>query len=422
MISEIENRLVRSISATDAYQHIERIANFGVRLAGNQGDIKTAEYFGKKCQEYGLYTCFEEFEGDCYEPTGWELLIKQPVNKNIECHPMIFSPSTPQDGITSDIIYVGTGQEEDYKDKDAKNKLVLFMRDPNTPKDSFFTEICTASKNGALGAIMANYQPWPFNGTLESGYFDPKKRILPIEPNPIPAVCISSTDGYYLQSLLESKRVKARLLVQATTEKRITHNVRCLLSGTSLPEERVIICGHRDSEDNRGANDNGSGLSIMLELARVLSSHPCQRTIEFLATGCEEVVSIGSWEYCKRHAATLPNIVAVLNIDMVGVGGDLHLITEGYWPDKTLTTPEWLYLFVDKVARELNYKTKFGICDLGTSDEGRFLDAGVPALFFWKPGDEHYHSILDVPEYVDPNTLKVVAEIAGLSAWRLANQ
>jgi len=112
----------------------------------------------------------------------------------------------------------------------------------------------------------------------------------------------------------------------------------------------------------------------------------------------------------------------VLNIDMVGVGGDLHIITAGRWPDRLIPTPDWLYLFVKATAKELNYKVKFDICPLGTSDEGRFNDAGVPAVFFWKPGDEHYHSSLDVPEYVDPNNLKVVAEIAGLAAYRLANR
>jgi aminopeptidase YwaD len=428
MISEIENQILRSISAADAYQHVENICKFGNRLAGSEADNKAAEYFAKTCSEYGLSTHFEEFEADCFEPITCELSLVEPESKTIESQPMIFSPSTPEEGITSDIIYVGTGQEKDYKGKEVKNKIVLFRRDANMPKDSFepkdsfFAEVCTASKNGALGAIMANYQPWPYNGTLEGFYFDPQKRISPIEPNPIPAICISSTDGHYLQNLLEGKRVKIHLLVQANSKKCTTHNVRCLLPGTSLPQERLILCGHHDTQNTPGANDNTSGLGVLLELARVLSAYPCKRTIEFYSSGCEEGVSIGSLEYCKRHASTLQNIVAVFSIDMIGVGGDLYLITEGRWPDKTIITPEWLYSFVDKVARELNYKTKFGINEIGTSDEGRFLDAGVPALFFWKSEDEHYHSILDVPKYVDPNALKVVAEIAGLSAWRLANR
>jgi len=423
MISRFENQLLRDISADSAYRHIENISGLGIRLAGSKGDIRTKEYIEKMCQDYGLYTCCEEFEADCFEPVSFKLLIKEPINKNIECQPMIFSPSSPKGGITAEVIEVDHGQEEDYKSRDVKNKIVIFKRNPDIPKDTFFNEVCTASKHGALGAIMVNYQSWPFNGTLETGYFNPQMRLLPIKPNPIPAIGISLEDGLYIRTLLnKNKIVKIHFLVQTIIEKRVVYNVRCILPGNSLPEERIIICGHRDSEGNKGANDNASGLAIMLELARVMAKYPNKRTIEFLATGCEEIVSLGSWEYCKLHSNTLKNIIAVLNIDMVGVGDELHLITKGIWPDKILKSPEWLYLFVNKVAQELNYKTKFGICELGTSDEGRFLDAGVPALFFWKPGDERYHSILDILKYVDPNTLKTVAEIAGLSVYRLANR
>ena len=421
MISEIENQILRSISAAKAYEHVENICEFGNRLAGSEADNKAAEYFAKTCSEYGLYTYFEEFEADCFEPITCELSLVEPESKNIESQPMIFSPSTLEGGITSELIDVGAGKEEDYKGKDTKNKIVLFTR--GFDKHTFFTEICMASKHGALGAIMANYQSWPFHGTVEPLFFEPEKQLLPIEPNPIPAINISLEDGHYLREcLLKCEKVKVHLRLQAITEKRTTKNVRCLLPGTSLPQERVILGGHHDTQNTPAADDNTSGLAVTLELARVLSAYPCKRTIEFYAPGCEEVRSLGSWEYCKRHKSDLQNIVAYLDVDGVGGGGDLNIITEGWWPDKKLIAPEWLCLFVDKVAKELNYKTKFGICELGTSDEGRFQDAGVPAVFLWKPWEEHYHSMQDKLEYVDPNTLKVVGEISGLAAWRLANR
>jgi Zn-dependent M28 family amino/carboxypeptidase len=223
--------------------------------------------------------------------------------------------------------------------------------------------------------------------------------------------------------LLKYEKVKMHLLLQAITEKRVTQNVRCLLPGTLVPEERVILGAHHDTENNPGADDNASGIGVLLELARVISAHPCKRTIEFYSPGCEEGRSIGSWEYCKRHKSDLRNIVAFINVDGVGGGGDLCIITEGGWPDKKkIITHEWLCLFVDKVAKELNYKTKFAAIDLGSGDEGRFIDAGVPSVFLYKPWEAHYHSMLDIPEYVDPNTLKVVGEISGLAAWRLANR
>ncbi len=421
MIHAIENDILRQISAEKAFEHIENIVKFGVRTAGSAAAQKTEAYFAKTCESYGLHAIVEDFTEKCYEPIQTKLTVTSPFSKEIECTAMMFGGITKAEGTEGELIFVGRGREEDFQGKDVKGKIVLFERNPDFSTDSFYSEVNLASKNGAIGAIMANYQPWPFNGTLESGLFKGEDRLLPIDPL-IPAGCISSESGQFLKNALEKNALTVNLFVDAISGDRLTSNVRCLIPGTAFPNERIIICGHLDTEGNLGANDNASGLSIMLELARVLSEHPSKRTIELLAIGCEEVSSMGSLDYCRRHAADLKEIVCVLNIDMVGVGGDLHIITEGRWPDRLIPTPDWLYLFVKATAKELNYKVKFDICPLGTSDEGRFNDAGVPAVFFWKPGDEHYHSSLDVPEYVDPNNLKVVAEIAGLAAYRLANR
>ena len=421
MLSEIENQIMRGISAAKAYQHVENICRFGNRLTGSDADNKAAEYFAATCSEYGLYSYFEEFETDCFQPIDGELSLVEPESKNIEYIPMRFSPSSSKEGVTSELVDVGAGKEKDYREKDTKNKIVLLTR--GFEETNFLSEICIASKHGASGVIVANYESWPHNGVLEPELFELEKRLLPIEPNPIPAINISLEDGQYLrQCLLKYQKVKMHLRLEAITEKRVTQNVRCLLPGTMLPEERVILGAHHDTENTQGADDNASGLGVLLEVARVLSAHPCKRTIEFYSPGCEEGRSIGSWEYCKCHKSDLRNVVAFINVDMVGGGGDLCIITEGRWPDKKIITPEWLCLFVDKVAKELNYKTKFAANDWGTSDEGRFIDAGVPSVYLWKPCDVHYHSILDIPEYVDPNSLKVVGEISGLAAWRLANR
>jgi len=55
-----------------------------------------------------------------------------------------------------------------------------------------------------------------------------------------------------------------------------------------LPEERVILGAHHDIENTPGADDNASGLGVLLEVAKVLSAHPRKRTIEFYSLGCEE--------------------------------------------------------------------------------------------------------------------------------------
>jgi len=450
-LDDVEKKMLFEFSAREAYMHVENISKFGNRFAGSVADNETIEYLANKFREYGLQVAYDSFEVECFEENKAKLTIVVPdvikeamhllergleasfsiknvrstaPKKEIECRAMVFSPSTNQP-ITSELVYVGYGKDEDYVGKDVSGKIVLFDRDPRKEKDSYFEEVTRAAKNGAVACIMANHKPWIFMATLESGLFEAEKRLL-TDRKLIPAVVITSVDGTYLQHLIEKGLqgkgiVEATLLVDTTIKKKITKNVRAFLEGAELPSEKIIVCAHHDSEGTLGANGNASGLAVILELARVLLKHKPKRTIEFLATGAGEISSMGSWHYCRIHKDELANVRAVINVDMIGVGGELLLIKEGYWPDKTLKTPSWLYNFVKNVAESLRYVVKLGICELGTSDEGRFLDMNVPALFVRKLGDDYYHTPYDTPERVDANTLKVVAEIVGVAVWRLAN-
>lgn len=89
-----------------------------------------------------------------------------------------------------------------------------------------------------------------------------------------------------------------------------------------IREEYVVVCGHFDSANNQcpGADDNGSGTSAVLEIARILSRYRFTYSIKFIAFGGEEQGLLGSKEYVQRHAGD--SIRAVLNCDMILWDGD----------------------------------------------------------------------------------------------------
>ncbi|HJY14091.1 MAG TPA: M28 family peptidase, partial [Flavobacterium sp.] len=58
--------------------------------------------------------------------------------------------------------------------------------------------------------------------------------------------------------------------------------------GTVYPNKFVIICGHFDSINGPGVNDNGSGTSIILEAARILKDIPTEYSIKFIHFSGEE--------------------------------------------------------------------------------------------------------------------------------------
>ncbi|OCA72290.1 leucyl aminopeptidase [Chryseobacterium artocarpi] len=92
--------------------------------------------------------------------------------------------------------------------------------------------------------------------------------------------------------------------------------------GTLYPNKYVIICGHFDSLNGPGVNDNGSGTSIMLEAARILRTVSTEYSIKFIHFSGEEQGLKGSYHYANNVAYQGSNrvldIKLVFNLDQVG--------------------------------------------------------------------------------------------------------
>lgn len=108
-------------------------------------------------------------------------------------------------------------------------------------------------------------------------------------------------------------------------------NVIAVKPGHLHPERQVIVCAHYDAHAigtpltyAPGADDNGSGMSGVLEIARAIAHVPLENTVRFIGFGAEEQVLQGSWHYADSVAARGDSIVLVLNMDMIAnyVSGD----------------------------------------------------------------------------------------------------
>lgn len=98
--------------------------------------------------------------------------------------------------------------------------------------------------------------------------------------------------------------------------------------GSKYPDTYVIICGHYDTLNGPGTNDNGSGVSVILEVARLLKNVDTEYSIKFINFSGEEQGLIGSQNYVKNVVnGTTPKmkIKLVFNIDEVGgVAGEVN--------------------------------------------------------------------------------------------------
>ncbi|GAB0157688.1 hypothetical protein CHRYSEOSP005_29700 [Chryseobacterium sp. Alg-005] len=93
-------------------------------------------------------------------------------------------------------------------------------------------------------------------------------------------------------------------------------------TGTVYPNTYIIICGHYDTINGPGVNDNGSGTSIILEAARILKDVPTEYSIKFIHFSGEEQGLFGSGHYANNVAYQADNrvldIKLVFNLDQVG--------------------------------------------------------------------------------------------------------
>ncbi|MDC4204409.1 MAG: M20/M25/M40 family metallo-hydrolase [Candidatus Manganitrophus sp.] len=156
-----------------------------------------------------------------------------------------------------------------------------------------------------------------------------------------------------------------------------------------------------------GADDNASGVAILLELARVLAKEkPPERTVIFVAFSGEEAGRRGSKRFVA-HSKNFPpeKMMGMVNLDTVGRLGQNKLLVFG-----TGSAEEWIHLF-NGVGFVTGVPIQSAQKDLGTSDQVSFADAGVPAVQLNSGPNLDYHRPSDTADKIDQAGLIKVASV-----------
>ena len=269
--------------------------------------------------------------------------------------------------------------------------------------------------------VVIHPLPWPYRMSMEAGNGDLSHRFLDEQ---LPVACISGIDGCRVLHAIGAGEARAHLAVVSEMNEVTSANVSGVLAGGDLAGECVVVHAHRDHGLYPGANDNGSGYGTMLEVATALSQERPRRSIEFLCTTAEEGTTPGVAAYIEARQAegSLASVRAAIDLDMFGVGGKVKLVELGLWPDaEPIPHTEWLMRWLEEIADELGYDVGRMTAPWGVAESGRFIEAGVPAAWFWKPDDFYYHSAHDSVDKLDGNSLKAVGDITAIGLLRLAN-
>src|SRR5262249_26450955 len=139
-----------------------------------------------------------------------------------------------------------------------------------------------------------------------------------------------------------------------------------------------------------GADDNASGVAVLLELARLVADAKPHRTVIFAAFSGEEEGLQGSRTYVNaagRQGARFPlsGYIADLNLDTVGRLGDSKITVFG-----TGSARELPFIFMGAGATT-GIPVQTAAQDIGGSDDRSFVESGVPAVQLFASSAEDYH-------------------------------
>jgi len=379
-----------------ASQYIQYLADLGMRHAGTENEEKALEYISKCLKKAGLKTTTEPFTFELFSLKKVKLQMG-----TISLEPALvgFNPYDGNATVEGEVVIIksSTPREEIFK-LDCENKIVLTAKPVN-----FF----------------------------QLAYLKPKAIVYVEEKE--------------LESLSNKNGNPAFLSVDGEIQRLQSANVVASLLPIPDTEKEIIISAHVDSFNGPGADDNASGVAVLLELAEYFSKRKKDLTyrLKFIALGSEEIGLLGSKTYVQKHQEELKNCELVFNIDTVGgskgiyveMRGDRENRTKekgkslfpedmvsksgrdfsGKWmllhPSQVMFAawiPEWLRTAIEESGKDLGYEINPSY--MMGSDHRSFALAGIPSTGISIAGNQH-HSPEDIPEQVDMESLQKAGRI-----------
>ena len=358
--------------------------------------------------------------------------------------------------VKGDLAFAGYGivakdpAVDDYAKLDVKKKIVVVRRFApeggklgSTEAQRRYGDIrrkaFTAREKGAAALVVVD-DPTPPEGAKPDWKAPDEAKFPPLMPEGysdagLPVIVIKRSVGKPLvERLLKKAKATASVRVELTPVSQNAFNVMARVvaepvEGKKLPGV-VVIGAHYDhlgkggryslaptsEEPHVGADDNASGASVLLEVAREMSlrKNQLKRDVIFVAFSGEESGVLGSahlvHQWTAKTKGKLEDVVAMLNMDMVGRMRDNRLQVLG-----AETATEWKDL-VQKACDTNRVDCGASGDGYGPSDHMSFYSAGVPVLHFFTGAHSDYHKPSDTPDKINAagaaQTGKVCGDIA----------
>lgn len=456
---------MHSISSHDLYDHVKELASdkYNGRLTGTKGYDMAAKWLAVQLENGGVLpkgengTYFQEFNIPytlVFDDCALFLHLQSQDGAILKHYAYVseFIPgSTSGSGeVTAEVVYAGYGitapelEYDDYQGIDVKGKIVLLEREiPVSERDpevfnawrpySFHQyKLKNAVDHGARG-MLYNYGPI---GNPNNTY-DPNFIYTHVGDSVVKD--LFSGTGRNHDEVVSKIRAEKKprsfhtgktVTIRNTTEHHPEgrgRNVIGWIEGDDPDhkDEVIILGAHLDHlgrcyDIMPGANDNASGIAVILEVIKALAriDIPLKRSVLFIAFGAEEQAITGSKVYLDNPAFPIENSICLLNLDGVGNGNKLTAIAGENYPE--------IWDLVNRVNTKYVHRslrpTNFPNLARPRLDAARFMWAGIPSLSFSAYGTKSvYHVPQDDISLITPEIMEDLAQILFLTVIELAN-
>ncbi len=278
-------------------------------------------------------------------------------------------------------IFIADQPPSAYTIDQVKDKIVLVRKpDSITTEQSKTYSEWDENKLDAKGIVFA--EPTKLTWSVSSKVYNyPDLRIL--------------------KSALPEHPKEIQFNIQNKFIQHNAKNVIAEIKGNQVPDTFIVVTAHLDHLGMMGsetifpgANDNASGISMLLNLATAYSKNKNSKySLLFIAFAGEEAGLLGSKYYTEHPVVPLEKIKFLLNLDLLGTGDDGLMVVNGEIHPQQFNVIDSL----NKVNHYLTHIGKRG--KARNSDHYYFSEKGVPAFFLYTLGGiKAYHDIDDKAE------------------------
>jgi len=380
----------------ESFEHIMNISGFGVHTAGSPQEKQVADYTFNELSNMDVETSVESFEFESFDITKTNLRIN---NQQIEALQVCFNP---------------------YLEKFQFQDNFILLNPDNTTTSNIEDKIVVAS--------------FPLDNSKYFRLFFGRPKLILVIP---------SQDFH---NISQSREVVCN--IKGEIKKHKSQNIVGFIPGKQKHNNEIIISAHYDSYPGSiGADDNASGVAVLIELAKYFKQFQdsLNTNLRFVAFGGEEKGLVGSRAYLNLHKEDIRNCKLLFNMDQLG-GERIFIETTGgvqgipkeqginqfpqYLRNRSLegiesnwrllapealpifaisNRPEWLASIIKESTNELLIPVIY-TGNTG-SDQMTFAQAGIVASAIGTSGNE-VHSPKDIPSQVHKQSIVDCGRIA----------